>query len=295
MNTRQMTIKELHSVSSETIKQKLILKDEANIDKAIDLIEKSVRENVPSIDTKEGREELRSLAFSVKRSRTAIEKAVKDIKSDLNKKGKEIAAKGKAAAERLDALHDEIRAPLTEYEENEKRFFNNVARIANLRAPLDANGNMLSVGDLERNLEELESIDLSCKQVTAEDLEEAEKERARTRVVISNLIKTAQMLEREEEKRLEEAAAKAKRGLEADPNPFSLGSASTADEAAAVRMRLAEESEPTNAEAGKRIASLAADEILALMPRSNNAMETQVVIFVVQLALEGRLKHLKLV
>lgn len=74
---------------------------------------------VPDISTDKGRKEIASLAYKVARSKTALDEAGKMLVSDWKKKSSDVDALRKKARDFLDALRDEIRQPLTDWEEEQ--------------------------------------------------------------------------------------------------------------------------------------------------------------------------------
>lgn len=80
--------------------------------------------------SEKGREEIKSLAYKIARSKTTVEKAKKAYTEDLRKKVAEINAHAANAVDRLQALQDKVREPVTQYEKREKE------RVASLKAKI---------------------------------------------------------------------------------------------------------------------------------------------------------------
>tara|TARA_R100000655_G_scaffold74805_1_gene113710 strand:- start:309 stop:1388 length:1080 start_codon:yes stop_codon:yes gene_type:complete len=70
----------------------------------------------PDLTTKKGRDEIASRAFKVRKSKTALDNLGKKLVDDLKEIPKKIDAERKRVRETLDALADEVRKPLTEWE-----------------------------------------------------------------------------------------------------------------------------------------------------------------------------------
>lgn len=87
----------------------------------IDAIKKEVSEQVPDTSTAKGRNSIASLAHKVAKSKTLLDKMGKALADDLNAKLKPINAERKQARDQLDALKEEIRQPLTDWEAEQKR------------------------------------------------------------------------------------------------------------------------------------------------------------------------------
>ncbi|HBX5537921.1 hypothetical protein [Klebsiella pneumoniae] len=91
------------------------------LDPLIEAIEKEARSLVPDVTTKKGRDAIASMAHKVARSKTYIDKAGKDLVAELKALPKQIDESRRVVRERLDALKDEVRRPLTEWEAEQER------------------------------------------------------------------------------------------------------------------------------------------------------------------------------
>src|SRR5260370_1298109 len=86
----------------------------------LDKIAREVRGIETDISTKAGREAVASLAYKVARSKTALDKMGKDLGENHYKSWKAITAERARIETELDALRDEVRQPLTDWENAEK-------------------------------------------------------------------------------------------------------------------------------------------------------------------------------
>ncbi|WP_323110344.1 coiled-coil domain-containing protein [Klebsiella quasipneumoniae] len=91
------------------------------LDPLIEAIEKEARSLVPDVTTKKGRDAIASMARKVARSKTYIDNAGKDLVAELKALPKQIDESRRVVRERLDALKDEVRRPLTEWEAEQER------------------------------------------------------------------------------------------------------------------------------------------------------------------------------
>ncbi|MBJ8812634.1 coiled-coil domain-containing protein [Citrobacter koseri] len=91
------------------------------LDPIIEAIEKEARSLVPDVSTKKGRDAIASMAHKVARSKTYIDNAGKELVAELKALPKQIDESRRIARERLDALKDEVRRPLTEWEAEQER------------------------------------------------------------------------------------------------------------------------------------------------------------------------------
>jgi hypothetical protein len=83
-------------------------------------IKEQVCGEVPDLTTTKGRDRIKSLAAQVSRSKTAIEKPGRDYLKHLKELPKTVEAELREFVRECDALRDEIRKPLTDWEEAEK-------------------------------------------------------------------------------------------------------------------------------------------------------------------------------
>jgi colicin import membrane protein len=90
------------------------------VDDVLDKIAREVRSQHTDISTKAGREAVASLAYKVARSKSALDKMGKELGEGHYKSWKAITAERARIEKELDALKDEVRKPLTEWEDAEK-------------------------------------------------------------------------------------------------------------------------------------------------------------------------------
>jgi chromosome segregation ATPase len=131
----------------------------SGLDPYIEQIRAEVRSFVPDVSTKKGRDAIASIAYKVAKSKTALDNAGKSLVDRLKEQPKLVDAERKRMREELDALKDEVRKPLTDWEEAEK-------------ARVDAHE--LAIDRL-RNLDDMVS-ELTAEQIAARiaDAESAE-------------------------------------------------------------------------------------------------------------------------
>lgn len=98
------------------------------IDAVLEKVATEARAQVLDVTTPTGRKFIGSLAHKVARSKTALDDMGKDLVSEWKQKAKVVDAERKKARDFLDNLKAEIRQPLTDFEEQEKK------RVADLEA-----------------------------------------------------------------------------------------------------------------------------------------------------------------
>ena len=98
-----------------------VFTSQEQLDPLIEAIEKEARSLVPDLSTKKGRDAIASMAHKVARSKTYIDNAGKDLVAELKALPRQIDESRRLVRERLDALKDEVRRPLTEWEAEQER------------------------------------------------------------------------------------------------------------------------------------------------------------------------------
>lgn len=116
---------------------------------------------VPDITTAKGRKEIASIAHAVARTKTYLDGLGKEQTDNFKEIPKRIDANRKQIRDTLDALKDEVRAPLTQYEAAEEA---RVAALQSRLARLNELGSSASIeiaaADLHVMLQEVEQIAL---------------------------------------------------------------------------------------------------------------------------------------
>lgn len=171
---------------------------------ALDTILLRIREatatQVIDATTPEGRAEIKSLAYKIARSKTAIDDAGKTLVADLKTQSGKIDVLRKHARDTLDALKDEVRAPVTAWEAEQARIEREEReRIERERQEQEA-ARQAEVEELRRQNDEL----VARERASREAAEKVERER--------KIAESAALAERQ---RAEAEAARKKREDEA--------------------------------------------------------------------------------
>ncbi|HDS1744247.1 hypothetical protein [Pseudomonas sp. M2] len=82
----------------------------------IDLVKGEIEGEVPDLTTRKGRERIASLAAKVSKSKTAVEKPGRDYLRRLKEMPKVVEAELREFVTKMDALRDEVRQPLTDWQ-----------------------------------------------------------------------------------------------------------------------------------------------------------------------------------
>lgn len=171
------------------------------LDPIIEKIEKEARSLVPDVSTKKGRDAIASMAHKVARSKTYIDNAGKDLVAELKALPKQIDESRRIVRERLDALKDEVRRPLTEWEAEQERI--KAEEAARIKAEED-----------RKKFESDHEIALLMNDAFDRELAEKKAEEERQRIAHEEELKrqAAEQAKREaEEKAADDLAAAKKR------------------------------------------------------------------------------------
>lgn len=178
------------------------------LDPLIEAIEKEARSLVPDVTTKKGRDAIASMAHKVARSKTYIDNAGKDLVAELKALPKQIDESRRVVRERLDALKDEVRRPLTEWEAEQERIKAEEAMLALHVEALAMNEEFdrLLAARIESDHEMALLMNDAFDREQAEKKAEAERQRIAREEEIKRLA---------EEKAKREAAEQAQREIDA--------------------------------------------------------------------------------
>lgn len=181
------------------------------LDPLIEAIEKEARSLVPDVTTKKGRDAIASMAHKVARSKTYIDNAGKDLVAELKALPKQIDESRRVVRERLDALKDEVRRPLTEWEAEQERIKAEEAMNALHAEALEMNikFDQELAAKFEADHEMALLMDKDIDRERADKAAEAERQRIAREEEIKRLAEEKAKREAEERHRAElEAAAR---------------------------------------------------------------------------------------
>ncbi|EBM0146010.1 hypothetical protein DPX93_03115 [Salmonella enterica] len=182
------------------------------LDPIIEKIEKEARSLVPDVSTKKGRDAIASMAHKVARSKTYIDNAGKDLVAELKALPKQIDESRRIVRERLDALKDEVRRPLTEWEAEQERIAaEKAAEEERLRIEAEEKA---ALEALKKQIEADHEMALLMNDAFDRELAEKKAEEERQRIAHEEELKrqAAEQAKREaEEKAAAELAAAKKR------------------------------------------------------------------------------------
>lgn len=132
-----------------------------NIDPLLEAITNEVKAFEPDMTTNKGRKEIASIAHKVAQSKTYLDGLGKDLVAEWKQKAKVVDASRKKMRDYLDNLKEEVRAPLTEWENKEKeRIQKYTDKLRALEGWLNPNFELDSQG-LKTDLEALQAIEIT--------------------------------------------------------------------------------------------------------------------------------------
>lgn len=124
------------------------------VDEILGKIENEVRSFKGDISTLGGRNAIASMAYKVARSKTALDDLDKQLVSDWKSKAAAVDAERRTIRDRLDALKDEVRKPLTDWENADKlRIEEHERAIQDLLALTDFGGEQPTVAQINERID----------------------------------------------------------------------------------------------------------------------------------------------
>jgi DNA repair exonuclease SbcCD ATPase subunit len=141
---------------------------ENGLEPYLQIIKAEIDAFVPDVSTRKGREAIASIAYKVARSKTALDNAGKELVAELKEVPKKIDAERKRMRDLLDVWQDEVRRPLTEWEQREK---DRVERIqAQVSRLGDTDVTNMPASEIRQSIDNLEAhvIDARYEEFEAE-------------------------------------------------------------------------------------------------------------------------------
>jgi hypothetical protein len=249
--------------------------DEAEFDKLYDAILKKVDEHKPDVSTKKGRDEIKSLAFKIAKTKVALDKQGLALTGEWRENTKKVNATRTKIEERLEALQTTVRKPLTEWEAAEN------ARIDKHKDALDILLSHIttSLGQPSANLKAaLASVEETVVDASWEEFEDrAALAKQDAIVALQRLIETAEKQEADAAELAALRAAQAERDRQ-DAERRAAEEAARAEAERAEQERRAEEQRKADiakaaTEAAERAERDAAERVAAAEREAAEAKE----------------------
>lgn len=172
--------------------------DGKNLDKLYGIIEKKAKGLIADPTTKEGASQIKSEARLLASVKTKVDNLGKQVVAELKELPKIIDANRRNFRERMEALQDEIRRPVTEIEEREAE----IDRIKTVHQQLIS----ADSATIRQNIESVKAIELTSEK-WHESLEKATKAVTGEINALETMLKVAEKRE-EEDRELEELRKK---------------------------------------------------------------------------------------
>lgn len=213
------------AVALVTANPALVVLDTDKFDAFYEAVRRETETHVPDVTTAKGREAIAALAFKVTKSKTALDAAGKKLTEDARAQINLVDAARRNIREKLDALRDEIRRPLTEWEIAEEARLERVGamlgnlrdsavvlmsetsealalRVTGLRAMVIDDAEFQESAEVARSLlaTAISTLDAAVIRITKEEADRAELERLR-----------AEQAERERQEEIRRATEAAER------------------------------------------------------------------------------------
>ena len=153
-----------------------VFKSSDSVEDIISKVEREVESFVADVNTTKGRKDIASMAYKVAQSKTYLDGLGKDLVAELKEVPKLIDANRKTVRDRLDALRDKVRQPLTEWEAEEER----------IKAEEEAK---LAAEELAKQVEADHEIALLLNDKFDRDAAEAKAEAERQRIAHEEALK----------------------------------------------------------------------------------------------------------
>src|SRR3546814_4956942 len=106
--------------SSDVCSSDLVFTTVGAIDKYLDMVRAEIDGFSGDVQTKKGRDAIASIAYKVAKSKTYLDGVGKELTDSAKELPKKIDATRKLVRDTLDAWKDEVRKPLTEWEQAEE-------------------------------------------------------------------------------------------------------------------------------------------------------------------------------
>lgn len=261
-----------------------VFSKENGLDPIIDKIESDAKSIDRDISTHQGRDNIRAIAFKIAKSKTAIDKMGKDLTEEQRIQINAVNKERSRAWDRMERLQDEIRKPLTDWEDAEKdrvqehnNALSDMAALSphdllnpsseDIQSRIDALGNMPI-----RNWQEFEVRAVNTRKEIADHLIKvlhAAQKRESDAAEIARLraAEDARQQKERDDKIAADVAAKAKKEAEEKAAADAAAASKKADEEKADLIRKAEaekaESDKAAIEAKAALDKAAADKIAA--------------------------------
>lgn len=180
-----------HPLEALNAVKPLELYQPGNIDKVLEKIRMEVSGKAFDITTKKGRDEVASLAYKISRSKTFLDDVGKKLGEDAKKTLDAINAERRKVKDSLDALRDEVRKPLTDWEAAEesriKGHTDAIEHIKNLGSTAELSWMSMTMDQLSNGREQVQTLTRNWEEFEGPAKEASEIALSKINLAITNL------------------------------------------------------------------------------------------------------------
>jgi hypothetical protein len=177
----------------------LVLIDKQKFSQFYEAMKAECDAHVPDLSTEAGRKRLASLAYKVARTKTAIDEAGKKLNEEARSRINAVDESRREIRLQLDALKDEVRAPLTAWEQAEEKRVDDCKNLLTLLKDSALVGYEENAADVRKRIAHVEGLTLDPDMLRGYT---AQAEALRTST-IGTLTTIADRMDAEEEQRAE--------------------------------------------------------------------------------------------
>lgn len=293
----------IDSPKAETGSLDLIIPDDIQVPKAADVAEKvkagyediykkleAERADVPNtVETKADREKIKSLAYKISQTKVALKKRTIGMIEDHKSIVKAVTSERTAMESKMDAWRDEVRAPLTEWEEADKARVQKVEDAFNFIHGIKSNPHD-GVDYADMTSDQISALSEKIKSTMPADVELfdelAEKYDGLAAQTILDLNERADRLKDQEAERAELEKMRAEKAAREEADRIAAEEKAEADRIAALKAEQAKR----DAEAEARAKAAAAEELEREKQRADEAEERRKQIEASRIAYEAEEK-----
>lgn len=171
-----------HLVSLDDIQAPVLYGSDDEVSAVVERVREAAGSFVFDMTTAKGRAECASVAHRVARSKTYLDSMGKDFVSELKKKVGVVDARRKTIKDELDAIKNEVRRPLNEYEEREK------ARVKEHTDALEGAKRFINSIPILNNIEAIDETAAHAARLLDRDYEEYQDQADKLKELLSSTV-----------------------------------------------------------------------------------------------------------
>jgi septal ring factor EnvC (AmiA/AmiB activator) len=146
---KELSIASIESMTAVSLYQ------EGGLDEVLEAVRNEVTAEVMDATTPKGRDRIKSVAYKVAKTKTKLDDLGKDLVSGWKAQSKTVDALRKQARDNLDALKEEVRRPVTEWEQADEKRVNAIQERLGFISALTEAADDLNSAELAERLQSL--------------------------------------------------------------------------------------------------------------------------------------------